>query len=216
MGSYKNISHNGFCQNYFNLHFQESQAVLSKSEINLFVYSGLWRSSAERWLLETLLRGRWGAVTLGKWGHAAGALQAGLKGPLVWRFQRVVESVGLSWKVVPQTPVGPERYSRKGREQGRRWTETNIKEGEKRWVRREVERWWWRRQKRGIKRFRSVRYLTVLVFYIITFSEMSVSECLCGSYLRASTLASESASRIPFLMLSTRTAVCLQGRDMEV
>lgn len=32
------------------------------------------------------------------------------------------------------------------------------------------------------------------------------------SYLRASTRASESASRIPFLMLSTRTAVCLPQR----
>lgn len=33
---------------------------------------------------------------------------------------------------------------------------------------------------------------------------------LLASYLRASILASESASRIPFLMLSTRTDVCLQ------
>lgn len=38
---------------------------------------------------------------------------------------------------------------------------------------------------------------------------------VCMSYLRASTLASESASRIPFLMLSTRTAVCLQGIEKE-
>ena len=33
----------------------------------------------------------------------------------------------------------------------------------------------------------------------------------CVSYLRASTLASESASPSPFLILSTRTAVCLDG-----
>ena len=33
---------------------------------------------------------------------------------------------------------------------------------------------------------------------------------MCVSYLRASTLASASASRRPFLMLSTSTAVCLQ------
>ena len=41
---------------------------------------------------------------------------------------------------------------------------------------------------------------------------MPLCECVFVSYLRASTLASESASRIPFLMLSTRTVMCLRGR----
>lgn len=74
------------------------------------------------------MRGGRGAVTLGKRGHAARALQAGLEGPLVRRLQGVVESVGLPWKVVPQTPVGPEREeNRDGGRHREREEETNGK-----------------------------------------------------------------------------------------
>lgn len=44
---------------------------------------------------------------------------------------------------------------------------------------------------------------------------MPLCECVFVSYLRASTLASESASRSPFLMLSTRTVMCLHGKDTK-
>lgn len=59
-------------------------------------------------LLETFLRGGRRAVALWQRRHTAGALQAGLKSPLVRRLQRVVEGISLSWKVVPQAPVGSE------------------------------------------------------------------------------------------------------------
>lgn len=138
------------------------------------------------------MRGGRGAVTLGKRGHAARALQAGLKGPLVRWLQGVVESVGLCWEVVPQTPVGPERGSREG--QRKRGGEMKRdKDGDD-----------------GGMKGGEIFNTTYLSYNYIFRNEM----CVCA-YLRASTLASESASRIPFLMLSTRTAVCLRGRETE-
>lgn len=103
--------------------------------------------------------------------------------------------------MVPQTPVGSEGDNR---EEGNRKVDRE------------------REEERGIEGFRRERRAVSYPTLLSSFINFKLQKCLCvsvylcESYLRASTLASESASRIPFLMLSTRTAVCLQGRDTEI